>query len=80
MTNRTSPDGTDSFVTDLLERLSPTDLLRIEPLSVAKGRAGCSIDTLKRHHADKIVRLSPRRLGMRMGHSLMIAQQTKVAR
>jgi hypothetical protein len=31
-----------------------------------------SPDSVKRHHADKLVRLSPRRLGIRLRDSLML--------
>ena len=35
-----------------------------------------SADSLKRHHADKIRRLGPRRLGMRLGDALAIGTST----
>ena len=47
-------------------RLTAIELQRIAPLSEAARLAGVSKDTLQRHHADKILKLSPRRLGMRV--------------
>src|SRR5262245_19998374 len=48
------------------------ELQRVAPLAEASRLSGLSIDTLKRRHADKIVRLSPRRLGMRVKDALLI--------
>jgi hypothetical protein len=48
------------------------ELQRIIPLSDAAQLSGLSIDTLKRRHRDKILALSPRRLGMRVRDALML--------
>jgi len=45
---------------------------RIIPLSKAAELRGVSIDTLKRREPENIIRLSPRRLGMRLRHALML--------
>jgi hypothetical protein len=52
---------------------SATELQRIAPLMEASRLSGLSEDTLKRHYGDKIIRLSPRRLGMRVGVALQLA-------
>jgi hypothetical protein len=46
------------------------DLERILPLE-GSNVSGLSQDSLKRHHADKIIR---RRLGMRARHALMLGE------
>jgi hypothetical protein len=48
------------------------ELERIIPLEQAAELRSTSVDTLKRRHADKIMALSPRRLGMRLRHALML--------
>ena len=48
------------------------ELQRIIPLSEAAQLSGLSVDTLKRRHRDKILELSPRRLGMRVRDALML--------
>jgi hypothetical protein len=53
-------------------RLSAVELARIASLTEAARLAGVSKDTLQRHHADKILKLSPRRLGMRVRDALML--------
>jgi len=53
-------------------RLNAVELARIAPLTEAARLAGVSKDTLQRHHSDKILRLSPRRLGMRVGDALQL--------
>lgn len=57
-----------------LPPISPVELARIASMDEASRLAGVSEDTLLRHHADKIVRPSPRRRGMRVGDALMLAQ------
>jgi hypothetical protein len=52
--------------------LTPLDLARIAPLEEASRLSGLSEDTLRREHSDKFVRLSERRVGMRVGHALML--------
>jgi hypothetical protein len=57
----------------------PTDMplierLRIIPLAEAAHLAGLSEDGLRRHHSAKLIRLSPRRVGMRLGDALMLKE------
>jgi hypothetical protein len=47
-------------------------LQRIVPLKEAAELRGCSEDTIKRHHPDKIIKVSARRLGMRLADALML--------
>jgi hypothetical protein len=53
-----------------LPELSPIELHRIVSMEEAARVSGVSDDTLRRHHRDKIVRMSPRRIGMRLGDAL----------
>jgi hypothetical protein len=54
-------------------KLSPElELKRIVTLQKAEEVSSLSVDSLKRHHRDKLVELSPRRLGMRLGDALML--------
>ena len=48
------------------------ELDRIITLQEAEKISSLSIDSWKRHHADKVVELSPRRLGVRLRDALMI--------
>jgi hypothetical protein len=57
-----------------LDQLSWLELHRIVSLQKASQLSGLSPDSLRRHHADRIVRLSPRRSGMRVIDALMIQQ------
>jgi hypothetical protein len=50
--------------------------LRIVSLAEAARLSGLSQDGLLRHHRDKIIKLSPRRLGMRQGDALMLNPKT----
>jgi hypothetical protein len=50
----------------------PTRVVTIR--EIMSGPAGLSPDSLRRHHADRIVKLSPRRSGMRVIDALMIQQ------
>jgi hypothetical protein len=43
---------------------------RIVSLVEASRLAGVSIDTLRRRHSDKILRVSTKRIGMRLRHVL----------
>jgi hypothetical protein len=49
------------------------ELQRIISLKEAARLCGLSVDTIKRRHADKIIALSPRRLGMRIGIALSLS-------
>lgn len=59
-------------VDDLLPPIAPIELRRIVDLEEASRLTGLSKDTLRRHHASKIRKLSPRRLGMRVGDALAL--------
>lgn len=54
----------------------PTEvqLMRIINIRQAAELAGVSTRTMQRIHADKIIRISPGRLGMRVRDALMIAE------
>jgi hypothetical protein len=54
------------------------ELERIVSLKEAEAVSTLSSDSLKRHHPDKIVKLSPRRQGMRLKHALMLAPSPKI--
>jgi hypothetical protein len=56
------------------ELLSGLEGERIVSLVESARLNGISIDTLKRRHSDKILRLSTGRLGMRLKDALNIAQ------
>jgi hypothetical protein len=51
------------------------ELQRIVDLKEASRLSGLSIDSIKRHHRDKILKLSPRRCGMRVRDALMLADK-----
>lgn len=48
------------------------ELLRIAPMPEASRISSASEDNLCRNHRDKIVHISPRRIGMRVFDALMI--------
>jgi hypothetical protein len=64
----------DQVIERLLKMLPPLELLRIAEMPEASRLAGVSGDTLKREHADKIVKVSRRREGMRVAHALMLRE------
>jgi hypothetical protein len=49
------------------------ELHRIVDLKEAARLSGLSIDSIKRHHREKIIELSPRRRGMRLGDALSLS-------
>jgi hypothetical protein len=51
----------------------PIALLRIAAPPEAEHLSSLDWDTIKRNHPDKVVKLSKRREGMRVGHALMLA-------
>lgn len=51
---------------------SKLELERIVSLREAATLRGCSIDSIKRNDADKIITISPRRRGMRLRDALML--------
>jgi hypothetical protein len=59
-------------VAALLKTMPPLELLRIVSMAEAEHLSSTSIDTLKREHSDKIIKLSKRREGMRVVHALML--------
>jgi hypothetical protein len=62
-----------SIPTDDGFKLPPgLELDRIISLQEAEQVSSLSVDSWKRHHADKLVELSPRRLGVRLRHALML--------
>jgi hypothetical protein len=62
-----------------INELPLVERLRIVPLAEAARLSGISQDGLLRHHRDKIIKLSPRRLGMRQGDALMIGAKSDAA-
>jgi hypothetical protein len=50
----------------------PVELLRIVEPDEAERLSSVSWDTLKRDHPEKIIRLSTRRVGMRVGDALLL--------
>ena len=54
-------------------------LVRIVSLREAAHLCGISKDTLKRRWPNKIIRLSPPRLGMRVRDALMLGEPTDTA-
>jgi hypothetical protein len=51
----------------------PVELLRVAEPKEAEHLSSASWDTLERNHADKVVHISKRRKGMRVGHCLMLS-------
>jgi hypothetical protein len=47
---------------------------RIVPLKEASRLAGVSVDTLRKHYRNLIVRVGPKRVGMRLGDVLSLGQ------
>jgi hypothetical protein len=56
-------------------QLTPLELKRVAPMREASELSGLSEDSLKRHHRDKIINLSPRRQGMRVEDALMLSRE-----
>ena len=54
--------------------LSPLELQRVVTIAEAARMTGLSEDSLRRHHSDKFVRLSPKRIGMTLSSVLSIPQ------
>ena len=50
----------------------PIELLRIASPDESERLSSADWDTLKRNHPDKVVKISKRREGMRVGHALML--------
>jgi hypothetical protein len=62
----------DPILARLLTLMPPLELLRIVAMEEAGRLSSLSPETLMREHADKIVKLSARRNGMRVVHALML--------
>ena len=62
-----------------IDELSALELMRIVPLSEAARLSGLSARTLQRNHSDKVIRMSPGRIGMRVRDALMIGGGSKAA-
>lgn len=58
-----------------LPELTPLELNRIVRLPEAGRLCGLSEDSLKRNHSDRIIRLGPRAIGMRVGHALHLIRK-----
>jgi hypothetical protein len=67
-------------VRELLKFTGPTELLRIASLPEAERLSGLSDDSLRRHHADRLIELGPRRIGMRVIDALMIKRSSKAGK
>ena len=67
-----SANGNDDPLARILQLLPPLELLRVAPLAECEHLSGLSKDSLKRHHSDKIKKLSKRREGMRVCDALML--------
>ena len=50
----------------------PVELLRILEPEEVEQVSSLSWDTFKRDHSDKVIKLSARRVGVRLGHALMM--------
>jgi hypothetical protein len=53
-----------------LPELTPLELHRVVRMPEAERLSGLSEDSLKRNHSNKIIRLGPRAIGMRVGDAL----------
>jgi hypothetical protein len=59
--------------TEKAERPTWLELERVLELPEVEEITSLSADSIKRHHRDKLVNLSPRRLGMKLRNVLAIA-------
>ncbi len=62
----------DTTVEPQARELSALELLRVITLAEASRLSGLSLDTLKRTYPNKIIRLSERRVGMRLKDALAL--------
>jgi hypothetical protein len=58
-----------------LPNLSPLEALRVAPLEEAAWLAGVSVMTLRRCFRDRIIQISPRRQGIRVGDALLLGDE-----
>jgi len=66
-----------SLVDELLELMPPIELLRIAAPPEAERLSSLDWDSIKRAHPELVVRLSERRVGMRVGHALMLSRHNR---
>jgi hypothetical protein len=59
---------------DPVQPLVGIEAQRIVPLKEASRLAGVSVDTLRKHYRNLIVRVGPKRVGMRLGDVLGLGQ------
>ena len=64
--------GSGAFRQSIHEQPNWVELQRVVPLKEACRLLNLSRDTIKRQFADKIIKLSPRRYGMRLGDALKL--------
>jgi hypothetical protein len=69
-------DASDDILARLLKTVPPLELLRIVQMPEAEHLSGLSEDSIERHHSEKVVRLSPRRKGMRVIDALMLRESS----
>ena len=62
---------------DELPNPTPVELNRIVSLAEASRLSSLSVDALRDQFPEKIVQLSPKRAGMRVGHALMLNSSNK---
>ena len=72
---RALAEGAEMSSRQTVPDADPLELLKIITLEQVTELTTLSADSLKRHHADKVRRLGPRRLGMRLGDALAIGEQ-----
>jgi hypothetical protein len=70
------PKSSQKIVVQELPEPSALELNRIARMPEAAQLSGLSEDSLKRNHSDKILRLGPRAIGMRVGHALQLKTRT----
>jgi hypothetical protein len=58
----------------IVASIDPVKLLQIISMAEAERISGLSHDTIKRRHSDKIIKLSPRRNGMRLVDALFLGE------
>src|SRR4051794_12357048 len=71
---RALAEGAEMSSRQTVPDADPLELLKIVTLERVTELTTLSADSLKRHHAGKVRRLGPRRLGMRLGDALAIGE------
>jgi hypothetical protein len=67
-----APDA--DLIAHIIRSLPPLELLRVAPMPEVERLSGMSEDTWERRYPDKVVKLSPRRKGVRVVHALMLSR------